>query len=171
MSKEEFHYVGKSIPPKELFEKVTGRFQYVGDMHAELYGKILRSPHPHALIKRIDASKVEKLSGVEAVLTHKDVPPRKMPRRDQRGCYILEDHLRFVGDEVAAVAAKTRAIAEEALDLVSAFFFSYQGVNASYLSLSSYPYRGDALAFVGFGSLFMVTASLSFTKRSKTSFR
>jgi xanthine dehydrogenase molybdenum-binding subunit len=117
MSKEEFQYVGKSIPPKELFEKVTGRFQYVGDMHAELYGKILRSPHPHARIKRIDASMVERLSGVEAVLTHKDVPPRKMPRRDQRGCYILEDHLRFVGDEVAAVAAKTRAIAEEALDL------------------------------------------------------
>jgi len=117
MTKEEFQYVGKSIPPSELFEKVTGRFQYVGDIHAELYGKILRSPHPHALIKHINTSRVEKLSGVEAVLTHKDVPLRKLPRRDQRGCYILEDHVRFVGDEVAAVAARTRAIAEEALDL------------------------------------------------------
>jgi hypothetical protein len=57
------------------------------------------------------------------------------------------------------------------LFMVSAFFFSYQGGNASYLNLSPYPYRGYALAFVGFGSLFMVTASLSFTKRSKTSFR
>src|SRR5512143_1918382 len=117
MSKDKFQYIGKSIPPKELYEKVTGKFQYVGDMHTELYGKILRSPHPHARIKHIDASRVEKLSGVEAVLTHKDVPPRRLPRRDQRACYILEDHSRFVGDEVAAVAARTRAIAEEALDL------------------------------------------------------
>jgi xanthine dehydrogenase molybdenum-binding subunit len=117
MSKEEFQYIGKSIPPTELYEKVTGEFQYVGDLHAELYGKILRSPHPHARISHIDTSRVEKLTGVEAVLTHKDVPPRKLPRRDQRGCYILEDHVRFVGDEVAAVAARTRAIAEEALDL------------------------------------------------------
>ncbi|MBP1698413.1 MAG: aerobic-type carbon monoxide dehydrogenase, large subunit CoxL/CutL-like protein, partial [Deltaproteobacteria bacterium] len=70
MSKEEFRIVGKSIPPRELFDKVTGRFQYVGDLPAELYGKILRSPFPHARIKHIDTSKVEKLSGVEAVLTH-----------------------------------------------------------------------------------------------------
>jgi xanthine dehydrogenase molybdenum-binding subunit len=117
VSKEQFQYVGKSISPRELFDKVTGKFQYVGDMPVELYGKILRSPHPHARIKHIDISRVEKLGGVEAVLTHRDVPPRKLPRRDQRACYILEDHVRFVGDEVAAVAARTRAIAEEALDL------------------------------------------------------
>jgi len=117
MTKEELKFVGKSIPPMELLEKVTGRYLYVGDMPAELHAKILRSPYPHARIKNIDTSKVERLEGVEAVLTHKDVPRRELPRRDQRCCYILEDHLRFVGDEVAAVAAKTRAIAEEALDL------------------------------------------------------
>jgi CO/xanthine dehydrogenase Mo-binding subunit len=117
MTKEELKFVGKSIPPMELLEKVTGRYLYVGDMPAELHAKILRSPYPHARIKSIDTSKVERLEGVEAVLTHKDVPRRELPRRDQRCCYILEDHLRFVGDEVAAVAAKTRAIAEEALDL------------------------------------------------------
>ena len=92
MTKEEFQYVGKSIPPSELFDKVTGRFQYVGDRSAELYGKILRSPFPHARIKHIDTSKVEKLSGVEAVLTHKDVPPGKWPRRDHRACDSPEDH-------------------------------------------------------------------------------
>jgi xanthine dehydrogenase molybdenum-binding subunit len=122
MSKEPFQFVGKSIPPRELFDKVTGRFQYVGDMPSELYGKILRSPHPHARIRHIDTSRVEKLKGVEAVLTHRDVPPQKLPRRDQRACYILEDHVRFVGDEVAAVAARTRAIAEEALDLFDVEF-------------------------------------------------
>ena len=87
-------------------------------MHAELYGKILRgvlAPMPESF-GSIQAE-VEKLNGVEAVLTHRDIPTRRLPRRDQRGCYILEDHVRFAGDEVAAVAAKTRAIAEEALDL------------------------------------------------------
>ena len=57
------------------------------------------------------------------------------------------------------------------LFMVSAFFFSYQNGSTSYLTLAAYPYRGYALAFVGFGSLLMVTASLSYTKRSKTSFR
>jgi len=57
------------------------------------------------------------------------------------------------------------------LFMVSAFFFSYQSGSLSYLNLASYPYRGYALAFVGFGSLLMVTASLSYTKRSKTSLR
>ena len=74
MTKEELTFVGKSIPPMELLEKVTGRYLYVGDMPAELHAKILRSPYPHARIKSIDTSKVERLEGVEAVLTHKDVP-------------------------------------------------------------------------------------------------
>jgi xanthine dehydrogenase molybdenum-binding subunit len=117
VSDREDSVIGKFVPPKELLEKVTGRYEYVGDMRAELIGKILRSPHPHARIKHIDTSKVKKLKGVEAVLTHNDVPRRLMPRRDQRACYILEDRVRFVGDEVAAVAARTREIAEEALDL------------------------------------------------------
>ncbi len=52
------------------------------------------------------------------------------------------------------------------LFVVSVFFFSYPG-STTYLSLYSYPYRGYALAFVGFGSVLMVTASLSYTKRSK----
>jgi hypothetical protein len=51
--------------------------------------------------------------------------------------------------------------------MVSAFFFSYQSGTAGILNLAAYPYRGYALAFVGFGSLLMVTASLSYTKRSK----
>ena len=53
------------------------------------------------------------------------------------------------------------------LFLVSSFFFSYQSGNTTYLGLASYPYRAYALAFVGFGSLLMVTASLSYSKRSK----
>jgi hypothetical protein len=53
------------------------------------------------------------------------------------------------------------------LFVMSTFFFSYQNGSTTYLSLASYPYRGYALVFVGFGSVLMVTASLSYTKRSK----
>jgi hypothetical protein len=56
------------------------------------------------------------------------------------------------------------------LFMVSAFFFSYHFGNTTYLNLAIYPYRGYALAFVGFGSLLTITASLSYTKRSKNVF-
>jgi hypothetical protein len=58
-----------------------------------------------------------------------------------------------------------------ALFAVSAFFYSYQTGNANFnLNWGSYPYQGYALAFVGFGSVLMVTASVSYSKRTKTSF-
>jgi len=118
MAEGEFKIIGKPVPLIEGREKVSGEYKYVDDIPAELHAKILRSPHPHAIIKRIDTSKAEKLDGVEAVLTHHDVPKRLVPRGAARAFYILEDHVRFAGDEVAAVAATSKAIAEEALDLI-----------------------------------------------------
>lgn len=115
---KEFKVIGKPFPLREAREKVAGSFKYVDDIPAELYVKILRSPYPHAMIKTIYTGEAEKLDGVAAVLTYKDVPHRLMPRGGARACYILGEHLRFVGDEVAAVAAKSEAIAEEALDLM-----------------------------------------------------
>lgn len=115
---EQFSVIGKSIIPKETRIKATGACKYVDDLPTDLYVKILRSPHPHALIKSIDVSEAEKLPGVEAVITYKDVPNRLMPRGCARSLYILDRHLRHVGDEVAAVAAVSEAIAEEALDLI-----------------------------------------------------
>lgn len=118
MAKQEFKVIGKSVPIMEARERVLGICKYVDDMVAELHVKILRSPYPHAMIKNIDTSKAEKLEGVAAVLTHKDVPHRLMYQACLAPCYILDDHVRYVGDEVAAVAAKSKAIAEEALDLI-----------------------------------------------------
>jgi len=114
----EFKVVGKSHPRMESADLVTGKAKFVNDMKAELYGKILRSPLPHAKIKSIDVSKALELEGVKAVITHKDVPNRLMPRANGRACLVLEDKVRFVGDEVAAVAATSRMVAEEALDLI-----------------------------------------------------
>lgn len=90
-----------------------------------LQGKILRSPYAHALVKRIDTSKAKALPGVHCVLTAEDVPHiphttcgHPLPFDSPLDSLILETHVRYVGDPVAAVAAETREIAEQALSLI-----------------------------------------------------
>ena len=109
--------VGHRHTRLEGIEKVTGRASYTYDVNlpGQLQAAVLRSPHPHARVLRIDASKAEALPGVHAVLTKdSDIDV---------GWYgenvpALGDTVRFVGDEVAAVAADTRLIAEDALRLI-----------------------------------------------------
>jgi CO/xanthine dehydrogenase Mo-binding subunit len=105
--------------------KVTGEARYTIDMTLPnmLYGKLLRSPYPHAKIIKIDSSEAEKLPGVKAIITGKDTPGGKwgLWRRfrelsDQQA--LATDKVRFIGDPVAAVAATTDEIAEKALDLI-----------------------------------------------------
>jgi nicotinate dehydrogenase large molybdopterin subunit len=112
---------GHSVTRTDDPDKVTGKLMYGADYPQEgfLHGKILRSPHPHALIKSVDISKAKELPGVAAVLTGKDVPGRNgfgaiLP--DQP--VICEDKVRYVGDGVALVAAETEEIAHEALSLI-----------------------------------------------------
>ncbi len=90
-----------------------------------LVGKLLLSPHAHAIIKRIDASKARALPGVHAVLTHEDVPRvayttagQSHPEPGPHDNYSLDYKVRFVGDRVAAVAAETEEIALRALELI-----------------------------------------------------
>lgn len=118
MTKEAMKIIGKSVPILEARDKVTGRTEYVDDLKAELFVKILGSPHAHARIKSIDTSRAEKLEGVAVILTHKKVPHKLIPLRSHRPCYAIDEHLRYVGDYVAAVAATSEAIAEEALELI-----------------------------------------------------
>ena len=121
MAAKEFSVVNKSVPLIDAYEKVTGSYQFPLDFSvpAMLFGKVLRSPHAHAKIKRIDASKAEALPGVVAVLTYKDVPEREWFGLwfNYRG-RVMDDTARFVGDEVAAVAAVDVRTAEEALELI-----------------------------------------------------
>jgi len=113
--------VGKGVPVKDAASKVTGSLRFAVDLgvHRMAHGKILRSPHPHARIKSIDTSKAEALPGVIAVLTHHDTP-----RLDWEAAWfnyrgkVLDGVARFVGDEVAAVAAESEDIAEQALELI-----------------------------------------------------
>lgn len=114
----------KSIGLKQSFvdanEKVTGSAKYLDDMQFPglLTGKILRSPHPHAKILSIDTSAAEALPGVKAVITAKDCPHNKFGMEIADVDMLAVDKVRYVGDEVAAVAAENDEIAKEALKLI-----------------------------------------------------
>jgi xanthine dehydrogenase D subunit len=102
-------------------DKVTGRLSYLTDrvMEGMLYGLVLRSPHPHARIVSVKTEAAERLPGVRAVLTYRDVPGLNaygIAHPDQP--VLCEDRVRYVGDAVAAVAADTRDIGERALELI-----------------------------------------------------
>ncbi len=121
MKSEEFRVIGKGIPLSDSREKVTGEAVYLPDYHEEgmLYGKVLRSPHPHAKILHIDVSKARRLPGVRAVITHQNIPKIRFGVFDPPDKYPLEgEKVRFIGDEVAAVAAIDEEVAEEALQLI-----------------------------------------------------
>jgi len=117
----EYKYVGKSIPRIDAKEKVTGQAKFTADykMPRMLIGKILRSPYPHARIMRIDTSRAEKVPGVRAVITAKDVPPVRWSNTIEDEYVLPVDNIvRKVDDPVAAVAAETIEAAEEAIDQI-----------------------------------------------------
>ena len=115
-------------------DKVTGRAIYGGDVRLPdlLYGKVLRSPHPHARIVSIDTSKAFDLPGVRAVATADDLVATvdKMSRIGETTVNIRElaqnslayDKVLYKGHGVAAVAATSPHIAEEALDLIEVIY-------------------------------------------------
>ena len=122
-------WIGQRTLRPDGIEKVTGSAQYAADysMPGMVWGKVLRSPHAHALIKTIDTSKAERLKGVLAVMTGDDLPllPLDVPlpngpndiRWIARGCMAREKVL-YTGHPVAAVAATSQSIAMAALKLI-----------------------------------------------------
>ena len=112
--------VGLSIPRADGAEKVTGKTEYVADLKPKgmLHAKLLRSPHAHARIKRIDVSKAKALPGVRAVIVAADIPGLKKKAPTRAHAVLAIDRVVFVGQPVAAVAADELAIAEEACDLI-----------------------------------------------------
>ncbi|MGZ8466198.1 MAG: xanthine dehydrogenase family protein molybdopterin-binding subunit [Candidatus Binatia bacterium] len=120
--------VGQSVTRVDAHSKITGAAEFSGDrlsVENLLYGKTLRSPYAHAQIVAIDTAKAEALPGVRAVITYRDVPAIPFETGDDSGSdgavapvYLLNRTLRHVGDEVAAIAADSEEIAEEALRLI-----------------------------------------------------
>ena len=132
LSRDEYSYVGKSIPRIDSRSKVTGEAIFTADLKLPrmLVGKILRSPYAHARILDIDVSKARSLKGVHAVVTGKDTAGEKWGvfryTRDQQ--LLCVDKVRYVGDEVAAVAAVDADTALEALGLIRVDYEELPGV-------------------------------------------
>jgi 4-hydroxybenzoyl-CoA reductase alpha subunit len=120
-----YNIIGKRLPRIDSRDKVTGKALYTDDMSLPgmLCGLILRSPLPHAKIIRIDTLKALKVSGVKAIVTGEDTPKIKFGIISRSAKYMDEyplavDRVRFIGEEVAAVAATDADAAMEALDLI-----------------------------------------------------
>jgi 4-hydroxybenzoyl-CoA reductase subunit alpha len=112
--------IGAPVWRVEGAEKVSGQATYGADVHFPntLWGKILRSPYPHARIKNIDTSKACKVDGVKAIVTGKDESNHYQGKSIRDIPVLCWDKVRYVGDKVAAVAAESREAAEEALHLI-----------------------------------------------------
>jgi 4-hydroxybenzoyl-CoA reductase alpha subunit len=122
---KKFNVINTPVHNIDGIAKITGRAEYTFDVKLPrmLYGKILRSPYPHAKILNIDTSRAEKLSGVKGVVTGKDTLGIKQGiwRRFKELCdeeILARDKVRYSGEPVAAVAAVDEDTAEEALDLI-----------------------------------------------------
>jgi len=126
---------GHPTPRIDALERVTGKATYTGDFHLDgmLYGRVLRSPHPHARIRSIDISKAAAMPGVKAVLTHENCQVvwgaggvaggvqynDQIKKITKQRRYGFNNPVRFVGEPVAAVAAADRHLAEEALSKIT----------------------------------------------------
>ena len=116
-----FSTIGKPLAMAEARSKLTGLGKYTDDLTAPgmLIARILHSPHAHARIRSIDTSLAEALPGVKAVATGRDAPkPYGILPIGHDECCLAVDKVRYIGDNVAAVAATSAEIAEEALDLI-----------------------------------------------------
>jgi putative selenate reductase molybdopterin-binding subunit len=126
--------VGVATPRIDAVERVTGKATYTGDvtLPGMLYARVLRSPHPHAKVRRIDASRALAVPGVKAVITHENCRVvwgagsisggqqynEEVKRITLHRRHAFNNPVRFAGEPVAAVAAVDRHLAEEALQLI-----------------------------------------------------
>lgn len=112
--------VGKPVAQITAREKVLGRALYAGDLKRPgmVHARILRSPLAHARIRRIDTAAAAALPGVLCVVTGADVPGTRWGVAHKQQYILARDVVRFVGEEVAAVAATSEAVAAQALELI-----------------------------------------------------
>jgi CO/xanthine dehydrogenase Mo-binding subunit len=125
---EDLQYVGGSYPVHDVAQKVTGELVYGSDFSVPgmLHAKLILSAVPHGIVKRIDASRAEALPGVVKVFSHLNTPMEPFSRArihpgQDMSFYdetLFSEHVRFVGDRVAAVVATSRATADAAAALV-----------------------------------------------------
>ncbi|MDB5876416.1 MAG: hypothetical protein JWQ07_5858, partial [Ramlibacter sp.] len=117
MSAIERRIVGRRLPRLDGVAKVTGKLVYAADfaLPGMLVGRIFRSTVPHAVISRIDVSRARAIPGVRAVLTSADISNVRFSPAVKDITVLAQDRVRFVGHPVAAIAATSVEIAEQAL--------------------------------------------------------
>jgi xanthine dehydrogenase molybdenum-binding subunit len=131
--------IGKSVKRVDAVAKVTGRARYTDDflMPGMLAAKYLRSTVAHGRVKKIDTRKAERLPGVEAVFTYKDVPQNKfataghpysldVAHKDVADRLLLTRQVRYWGDEIAVVVAENDLILQQALKLIEIEYEAYE---------------------------------------------
>ena len=141
-----YQTVGKPEIKVDAVKLVQGKPAFTADIEKRglLYAKVLHSPHAHARIKKIDASKARALEGVAAVLTWQDIPRvvystagQSDPIPGPLDTFSLDNKVRFVGDRVAFVAAETPEIAEKALSLIEVEYEVLDSILDSRQAMSS----------------------------------
>lgn len=125
-----FKVISSPVPRADGLEKVSGRTLYAADIDCSglLWGKILRSPYPHARILNVDVSRARNVPGVEAIVTGEDAKGSFVGKQIRDMPVLCWDVVRFIGDRVAAVAAETRDAAEEAVSLIDVDYEELPGV-------------------------------------------
>jgi len=139
-TRPDYRIIGKPLPRHDAWGKVFAETKYANDykLPGMLYAKVLRSQYPAAKVLSIDTREAAKLSGVAAVMTARDVPHNETVTRFGQthkvggfeGLYrvLAEKKIRFRGEAVALVAAKSLTIAEEALGLIKVKYEPLEGV-------------------------------------------
>ena len=124
-----FRFIGKRVPRRDGVLKVTGaaKFAYDIEIPGMLYGRIFKSPYAHAIVDRIDKSEAERLGAV--VVTYEDVPKVLFNTRlvsvdeaTYKDWEVLTKHPKYVGEPIAAVAARSEEVAQRALEALRVEF-------------------------------------------------
>jgi len=137
----ELKVIGKGVPKYDAWGKVKGEIIYADDftMPGMLYGKVFRASVPRAKILSIDTSRAEKLPGVHAVITHKDIPRNNLKARFGQGSEIgaqfeglyrvlAEGEVRYFGEPIALIAAEAPEITDKACELIDVQYEPLPGV-------------------------------------------
>ena len=130
-------YINQPVIKKDAYALLSGKPVYTDDLAPAdcLVIKLLRSPHAHARIKSIDTGAAKRIPGVEAIFTYKDVPASRFtlagqtyPEPSPYDRLILDEVVRYVGDEVAIIVAKNEASALQAMKLIRVEYEVYDAV-------------------------------------------
>lgn len=159
---EEFAVIGKPLAKVDVAGKVTGEAKYADDLTLPgmLWGKVLRSVHPHATIESMDTSRASASPGVRAVLTGRDMPEKYgiLPV-SQDETALATDRVRYAGEPVAAVAATTPEAAEEALGRIDVVYRPLESVMTIEAALDE---KGPAIHGTGDGGNVQKRVNLEF---------